>query len=396
MGTTAAGPLSTSDIFIGIQKTPGVNLSDVDKSRFLNHASCQCKRDVWIKAILINATSAAKAQALPGTDTVTLMIGQNCASNLYYYSCLTLDVVPLSEFRLNGITVHTTVDVLAKAYGVANNVITSGSGGDTGVIVTGSGGADGGIASEVTTATDPCAVGDAYSQPVYVFVESTPTTYNDGTAQTNIVIDGTPPPAPSPVTIQTANEALIVDWPSVNNNNNVPDLQGYQVFCTRGNQEKVFKDGTFSTSVDSCPATDAVYADGGVTPDAGTSPVPLFPEDYDPLALANANTHYICSDFLSTSTTSHRVQILQNDIQYGIAVAAVDLHGNATLAYAPPTAPQQTLDFYYTYRHNHPQGQAVGGCSLAGNASSGQALSALAVMAAALGFTGKRRRGPRS
>jgi hypothetical protein len=392
VGTVAGGNLSTSDFFIGVQKMEGVNLSDVDKARFLNHASCQCKRDVWIKTILASATSAANAQLLPGTDTVTVDIGFACDNTLYRPSCLQLGSLSLSQFRLTGLTVRTTVDVLAKSYGATVTTVgtVTGSGGDTGSGgSTGSGGTTG---TEATTATDPCAVGDAFSQTVYIFVERSPGMY-DGSGQLAVVIDGTPPPAPSPVTVTAANEALIVDWTSVNNNNSVPDLQGYQIFCSRADQYQVFKDGTFSTSVDSCPNTDAVYPT--TNPDAGTSPTAIFPTDLDPMALMNGNTHYLCSDFLSTSTTSHRVQILQNGIQYGVAVASVDTHGNASLAFPVPAyaAPVPTLDFYHQYRNADPQGGATGGCSVSGHATGSDTLSCLAALAVVLGALRKRRSG---
>jgi len=393
-GTIGGGTLGDSDFFIGVQKAEGVNLSDVDKARFLNHASCQCKRDVWIKAILANATASAKAQAIAGTDIVTMMIGQGCDNALYYHACLTLATAPLSEFRLNGMVVHTTVDVLAGAYGTGTTIL-SGSGGVTGT--TGSGGDSGsGGATGSSAGTDPCAVGDAYSQPVYIFVESTPTLYDAGTARLNVVIDGNPPPAPPGVTVMGANDALIVDWTSVNSDNSVTDIQGYQIFCSRADQYQVFKDGTFSTSVDSCPGQDAILTTS--TSDAGTASVPTFPTDTDPLALINANTHYICSDFLSTSTSSHRVQILQNGIPYGIAVASVDTHGNANLAFPSPlyTKPFPTLDFYHQYRNADPQGQATGGCSVAGQPLAAPTLSSLAAVVMALGALRKRRPGRRS
>jgi len=395
-GTLPGGPLADADFFIGVQKAEGVNLSDVDKARFLNHASCQCKRDVWIKAILANATASAKAQAIAGTDIVTMMIGQGCDNALYYHACLTLASAPLSQFRLMGMVVHTTVDVLAGSYGTGTTIL-AGSGGVTGATGTGGASGSGGTTgSTISTATDPCAVGDAYSQPVYIFVESTPTLYDAGTARLNIVIDGNPPPAPSPVTVTGANEALIVDWTSVNMDNSVTDIQGYQVFCSRADQYQVFKDGTFSTSVDSCPSTDAIFPT--TNSDAGTAPVAMFPTDMDPLALINGNTHYVCSDFLSTSTSSHRVQILQNNIQYGIAVASVDTHGNASLAFPSPayTAPVPTLDFYHQYRNADPQGQATGGCSVGGGGRGGRGLLSLAGIAMMFGALGKRRPGRRS
>lgn len=396
VGTTG-GMLSDNDFFVGVQKVEGINLSDVDKARFLNHASCQCKRDVWIKAILASATSAATAQRIAGTDVVSMVVGFACDNTLYRNSCLTLDQTSLSQFRLSGMTVHTTVDALAKSYGVTTTVITTvtGTGGDTGSGgTTGSGGSTG---SEITTATDPCAVGDAFMQTVYILVESSPGVY-DGNGKQTIVIDGTPPPTLSSVTVGWANEALVVGWTPLDSVS-VPDLQGYQVFCSRTDQYQVFKDGTFTTSVDSCPSTDAVYSDGGTSTDGGSDGGPMFPSDLDPRALINTNTHYICSDFLSTSTSSHRVQILQNDISYGIAVAAVDAHGNASMAFPTPlyTSPMPTIDFYQHYRSgNRPEGQATGGCSVGGDASGTETLWALAALGVVIGFSPRRHRGRRA
>ncbi len=381
VGTTG-GTLTSTDFFIGVQKQVGTNLSDVDKAFFLNRASCQCKRDVWLKAIL-NASSAATAATIAGTDTVTMYLGAQCNNLTIINSCLKMASMSFSQFRLTGMLVQTTVDVLAHSYGVDTTGIVStggvsGSGGDTGTGGTmGTGGATGtgGTTGTVlTTADDPCAVGDAFSQPVWLFVETTPGLFDVGTGQLNVVIDGTPPPTPTPVSVTGANEALIVDWTNVNPDNSIPDLLGYQVFCTRADQYQVFKDGTFDTSVDSCNA--------GAT-------------DLSPTALVDINTHFVCSDLLSASTTSARVQILENGVNYGIAVAAVDKHGNAALGFPSPpyTMPILTLDFYHQYRNGDPQGQATGGCAVAGRSLGGGApTSGLAAAVVALGIAVRRRR----
>ncbi|HEY4184643.1 MAG TPA: hypothetical protein VGP07_06210, partial [Polyangia bacterium] len=352
-GTTVS--LSSSDFFIGVQKVQGVNLSDVDKAKFLNHASCQCARPVWLKAIF-NASSAAKAATIPGTDTVTMKVGQSCDQRAYTNLCPTLNSMTLSEFRLKGMVTATSVDVLAHSYGINATDITGtggvtvigsgGAGGDSGTGGTsGSGGSTGG--PTLTTADDPCAVGDTFSQPIWLFVETTPGLLDVAQAQLNVVIDGTPPPTPIPVTVSGANEALLVTWTNVNPSSEVPDLQGYQVFCTRADRFQVFKSGTFDTSIDSCIQNEVT--------------------DLSTTALTDINTNFLCSGLLSTSTTSTRLQILENDINYAIAVAAVDFHGNAALGFPVPlyTHPIRTYDFYHEYRVGDPQGQATGGCAVA-------------------------------
>lgn len=368
-GTVGTGTLTASDFFIGVQKVQGVNLSDVDKARFLNRASCLCQRDVWLKAIL-NASSAAKAATIAGTDEVTMKLGVSCDQPALTNQCPTIGSLTFSEFRLSGMVVHTTVDVLAQPYG-ANTIVTAtgtggtgGAGGATGTGGIGGTGGDSGTGGGTGVVSGSCDVNDAFNQPVWIFVGAQ-TLSDIGTGQLSVVIDGTAPPATPTVTVTGANEALNVTWTAINMDNSVPDLLGYQIFCTRADQYQVFKSGTFDTSIDSC------FIDPGAGSGTGGSSGGTYytgPTDLDPNALADVNTHYACSDLLSASTTSHRVQILENGINYGIAVASVDRHGNAALALPTPpfTMPKPTLDFYHQYRVGDPQGQATGGCAVVG------------------------------
>jgi hypothetical protein len=186
-----------------------------------------------------------------------------------------------------------------------------------------------------------------------------------------LVIDAAPPPTPVVTSLAPANEALIVNWTAIDKALTV-DLAGYQVFCTRADQYRVFGLGTFTTSIDSACGDE--------------------PTDESPTALADLNTNFLCSGFLGVSDTSARIKVLQNGIPYGIGVAAVDTHGNASPIVAQYQKPVQTLDFYHQYRTGDPQGEATGGCSIGGDALPGVAGVGLAVGLAGFALVRSRRR----
>jgi hypothetical protein len=216
----------------------------------------------------------------------------------------------------------------------------------------------------------------------------------DGTAElslsTSLLIDLSPPPPPMGVTVQGGNEALVFNWKSIDTAL-VPDLQGYQILCSRADQYQVFngKDndagGTngapFGPAFQTCPATLAASAAAGVH------------------GLEALDPAFVCSGLLSPQTTSARVEILQNDITYAAAVVAIDNSGNASEPIVNYGTPIKTLSFYDVYRNQTPQGGATGGfCALPtarpGLASTlgGLALAALGALGLAIG---RRRRGPR-
>src|SRR5207253_1753743 len=107
----------------------------LDRAIFLNRASCECKRPAWIKAVL-NPSAIASAAQIPSTNRVTMWLGNNCDNMLYTPSCYPLASTSFSDFRLNGILVKTSVDIIARSYGAV--LTTTASGGSSG-----SGGTDG-------------------------------------------------------------------------------------------------------------------------------------------------------------------------------------------------------------------------------------------------------------
>src|SRR5262249_28007921 len=137
---------------------------------------------------------------------------------------------------------------------------------------------------------------DGFTQTLWLFVGTNEGRHDTLMDSMPLAMDTVPPPAPANVKIEPANEALTVSWDAVDKTI-TSDLHGYQVFCTRADQFQVFGDGTFSASIDPCGDTIS---------------------DEVPTAIADANTHFICSDFLAVSETSYRLKVLQNMIGYGV------------------------------------------------------------------------------
>src|SRR5689334_8962121 len=76
-GTTGTGTLSSSDLFVGLQREKGSNLTDLNKARFLNRASCACARPAYL-FVSLQPSAVAKAATLPTNATVSVYIGSQC------------------------------------------------------------------------------------------------------------------------------------------------------------------------------------------------------------------------------------------------------------------------------------------------------------------------------
>lgn len=195
--------------------------------------------------------------------------------------------------------------------------------------------------------------------------------------ETNVVgeVDFTP----TNVAVAGGNEALEVSWswPAGQNPSASSSIfMGVQIFCVRGADYQVFKDGAFGpsymTAVTTCSNVVGTGS-GGLA-------------EYDP--------RFLCSGLLPSTTTTHRITGLQNDAPYGVAVAAIDKYYNVStlsdLVYANPIP---TVDFYTEYKRMG--GAAQGGyCAVAsGRAGPGLlGLAALVGLAFVLRRKGKRRR----
>jgi MYXO-CTERM domain-containing protein len=347
-----AGSLALADFFIGFQKTEGVNMTDFERSQFLNEASCLCARPLWIRAVL-QPSAALKAAAIPPSAQVSLRIGTSCDVAGTSQGCchILADGVLFSQFRLSGITAETDVKTFAYTY-------------------------DGTHCSPPQDrdprVTDNGCAGPQFTQTLWLFISTTGINGSDqGKISMGVPVDQRPPASPQNVTLTPAHEALMVDWTGLEIST-ATDLKGYQVLCSRTDSLQVFKEGTFTPAFDGCPEQRQ-----------GASPVARL----DPL--------FVCSDLLPDD--SFRLKILQNDIFYGVGVATIDQARNASqvaISYAKPVA---NRDFYYEYRHGDPQGAATGGfCAVGGaggpSASATAGVVLLALMAAARRRSDRHRR----
>jgi hypothetical protein len=371
--STTTTALALSDFTLSLQRQDGdswVNLATTDAAIFLNQARCQCATPVRV-VVLMTSASRSKLATLTATGTnARLYVGNNCAQ-------LNTAAIPnrpqcdtsqlgstlsgLSSLSANGSwSVDTTVDKLFAAVGNC---------------------------------------GGTLSTTIWLWIDSTGSGYPDsgisgGSApHLGIQLDGTPPPAPVGVAVNGGQEALMVSWAPVSAAD-WPDLAGYLVFCTRGDDLQVFNPSYYSnqyyTSQTMCSGSVApLSAPTTVTSAAGQSSAV---EVGAPTALRNLDSAFLCSGRLSPSQTSVRLGILQDGIPYTVGVAAVDNNGNAS----PITSgfvqiPVPTINFYEAYRDAG--GHATGGyCSLAGRGARLGAISLLASTGLAALIVLRRRR----
>jgi hypothetical protein len=119
-------------------------------------------------------------------------------------------------------------------------------------------------------------------------------------------------------------------WPA-----GAPDSSslGVQLLCQRGADAQVFNLGTyaqsFMTSASLCPNTAPATST--------TSP------------FGNLDPRYLCSGLLPATTTSYRINGLQNGVSYGVGAVAVDKYGNVSelsnIAYGIPESTAATPSY---------------------------------------------------
>jgi len=381
-GTTLTGTggsggtaFAAADFFVAIQQQtdPAVSLTTFELSRFFNKANCDCSTPVNVFIALLSSGIAKRAKAGITTGLLSIVLGAGC--NAYDSSaqvaggCLLIASEPVLTF-LNqaSFTVPTDARTLSTYFN------------STGVIV------DGGTSTTGTATACTSPIGQAFNSTVNFNFD-----FGTGTIGLSIPftlqIDLVPPPAPTGVTIQGGDEALVMSWTAVDQAT-TPDLLGYQILCSRADKYQVFNEspaddggtstGPFGSAFQICPKTTPWM--GGI--DAGI-------ENLSPL--------FVCSPQLSAQATSDRVEILQNDITYAAAVVAIDASGNPSQPVIRYGKPVKTLSFYDVYRDQTPQGGATGGFCAITTAhptakTTAAALSLLAVASIGVVITRRRRR----
>ncbi len=372
-GATGTTALTSDDLLIVVQQTPGVALPDFDLQRFFNTANCNCNVPVYLY-FTFTQSGFAKKPTLPA-GSIEFFAGLNC-NNITVRNCVKLgDTLTLTTFgNQSGVVIPTDTQTLSQNFGQPAVTGTT-TIGDGGVVLTSDGGPSGAGA---------CASGVAFSQTVWALVTFTGDAPYDVSLSLPINIDMAPPPTPTGVSVNPGNEALIVNWTGLDTSINI-DLQGYQILCDRGGALQVFPTGSFGAGFRTCPSTP-------------------FPGGLD----SNVNgldPKFVCSPLLTPTTSSFRVKILQNEIIYGVSVVAVDNSYNASTPDVFYGTPIKTLSFYDVYRNgneNNTQdpGRASGGyCAVSGTTRRDVGAAGLTAIALTTGLAlgaRRRRRRPRS
>jgi hypothetical protein len=373
-GTTGSSTFQSTDFFTGLQQFPPVNLTTFELSRFFNKAACDCSQPINLFISLLASGLAKRSAANVTTGTVSVVLGNGCTS---YDStaqavggCLLIASEPVLTFlNMASYTIPTDSRTLSTYFNSTGAIFDGGT-----TTTTGTG----------TAAACTSPIGQQFTNTVNFNFD-----FGDGMIDLSVpfslLIDLVPPPAPTGVTIQGGNEALAINWDAIDTAT-VPDLQGYQILCSRADKYQVFNigyspdgglgtsGGPFNAGFETCPATRTGMGVEGLDPT------------------------FVCSPLFSAQTTSARVEILQNDITYAAAVIAVDNSGNPSPPLVGYGTPIKTLSFYDVYRDQTPQGGATGGFCALPTARPRLATSLAALGLFALGALGlaivRRRRGP--
>jgi hypothetical protein len=373
-GTVGGTTFAAADFLVSVQAVQGVSLSDFDLQRFFNVARCNCATPAYVFVGLLSSGVAKRSMVTSQAASIEVWLGTGCSSVFGQNTgnCVRLGHEPMLTFLADASYTLKSDARTLSVYLPPSTTIDAGA----------------------TAGSCTSNVG-VFPQLVNVNLDFDGDGAVDLSVPMSINIDLTPPPAPEGVTVAPGNEALIMNWKSIDTTI-VTDLLGYQILCSRADQYQVFKEsyadgsttgGPFQANFVSCPLTNPT--DGGVE---GLSPT------------------FVCSPILQPSTTSYRVQILQNDITYATAVVAVDNSGNPS---SPPQilygAPTKTLSFYDVYRNgkmtsnntyvDDPGGASGGYCTLGvsrpGAKATAGALALFGLGALGLVISRRRRQGPK-
>jgi hypothetical protein len=362
--TTTSNALTTSDFTITLQEKSGdtwVNLTTTEAATYLNQARCQCATPVRVLVQLASDASRTKLASLvtPGGNAA-LYVGYDCATVITTTgtaqpACATSQLgstlTDLSSLSATGSwAVTTTVAQLFAAKGCQQTLSTT----------------------------------------IWFWIDtqgvSAPDSGVGGSAAPTLglALDGTPPVAPSGITVEGGDKALMVSWAA---QATTSDLAGYLVFCMRGNGLPVFNPSYFNYSSDYntgnpqylssqilCPPGTPTTA----TPLTSVAGKTTAEEVGAPSFFQNLDPNYLCSGLLPPTQTNLRLEVLQNGIPYTVGVAAVDNKGNASsIVSGFVQKPVPTINFYQAYRDAG--GRSPGGyCALAGRDAQLGAISLLA------------------
>ena len=347
LGTTAAAKLVSSDFTIYLQKYNNgwVQMNSVEQTYFFNRARCECNGDVKnysgyfriaiqpqaatadkIRQLLNqNVTGTGSARLYAGSGTIVNCLSPPAATASFSSYCVNL-IDPNDTTGTAGIDGGMSALAATKVWysqpiPVANlfNALTS-------PVCSGS-------------ACDSTANCDTPSAQVSIFFwaqtgSQQVADMQDSSLAINLVGKSAFLPVVQPAV--GGNHAVTVNWSWPNGLSPAGNaaFMGVQIFCVRGADTQVFNPNPFGASFMTASRT----CENIVPASSSTGIAALDPD-------------FLCSGLLPSTTSSYRIRGLQNDIWYGVGVAAIDKYQNASvvsdLVYAQPVS---TVDFYGEYR----------------------------------------------
>jgi hypothetical protein len=324
-GSTGAAALSTSDFTFFLEHyDPGqkqwTQMNSTQQQFFFNRVRCECDGDTT------NWSGYFKIAIQPGSNTsskVAALLAQNLLSlgsaRLYaggnVVNCLDPTNVLAPSFCLN------LIEPGNQAAGIEGGIMAVASlrvwesnpipaawlfNSATPPVCQGS----------VCDSTANCGTA-ALTSVIYFWAQTTSLTTPDlSNLSFNVTLVGQVAFAPTGVTAVGGNEALAVSWgwPTGINPAADPTFLGMQLFCVRGQDTQVFPTGTFGPAY--------------MTPSGTFSICPNVAPASSSTGILGLDPNYLCSGLVPSTTTSYRITGLQNGIEYGVAVAAVDKYGN--------------------------------------------------------------------
>ena len=164
-----------------------------------------------------------------------------------------------------------------------------------------------------------------------------------------VTTDAQPPPIPTSFRAVGGDNAIDISWSA---SIDTTDVFGFQALCARADDDSAGKttgrpSPRYMTTQTLCDLPQAVLPQAGVaipipanSPDAGST-VTL------PAGMRNLDPTFLCGESISPTTTSLRIEGLENDTPYKVAIVAVDKYQNVAGTFFTTTVtPVPSTDFW--------------------------------------------------
>jgi hypothetical protein len=352
-------------------------ISTTDQPKMFNFANCLCSTPRTMKVTIGGASTQ------DGTTNVYFYVGPNCTDTTQRTSsCSQVSVVKLSDFFSQSVLHDIT-------------------------------------AAQVISPQTPACSAASGGSTFWVFIDwngdGAFDETNDTVQKLELDYDAEPPGVVTDVTIESGESALNVSWTVPSDT----DINALQVLCARG-ALPVFKSppaAAYQSAASVCPAgafdggvaaEDGGAHDDAAVGDAGGDASPAAELDATAATTADGGAvtgitaagglegldpAFVCSGALGKSSTSARIDGLENGVTYYVVVVAIDKAGNASPVPAMvPGSPQEVLDFWEDYKR---EGGQARGCAVERPARAGWAGAAAALLGLTLALWTRRRGGRR-